>query len=118
MQITVVDGLQCPVCLVGEVDPENAALLAVRGFKVLMDERRGWESECLHCKQMFGNGWFCSQGEPEDRLEVGRTVSERQAVLLDIIGHEGPFTADERSDFADARFDAEEWQKEQRMLND
>lgn len=118
MTINVVDGLQCPVCNVGETDPEEPEKLAIRGFKVMMDENRGWESECLHCKQMFGNGWFCSQGEPEYRLEVGRTVSERRCVASDILGHDGPFTADERSEFADLRFEAEQHREEERMLSE
>ena len=114
----VVKEVQCPVCNVGETDPEESTILAIRGFKVLMDNDRGWESECLHCKQMFGNGWFCEEGPEEDRLEVGRTVSERRCVLLDILGHDGPFTADERSDFADMRFDAEQHREEERMLSE
>lgn len=46
MHINVSD-CTCPVC-----EGDN-----VRGFKV-HDGTHGWWSECLDCKQRYGNGWF------------------------------------------------------------
>ena len=72
---TVIDGLQCPRCGVGETHPEDAhkelleRRLTIRGFKI--DMGKGWESQCLVCSGYYdkdlketpqkhdGNkGWF------------------------------------------------------------
>lgn len=79
LQITVVDGLTCPRCCVGEIEPGTEHLpffdyknpdtpykkVAIRGFKVDKGDGHGWYSECLHCKEAFGNGWFAEDGTLE-----------------------------------------------------
>lgn len=105
-----VKGVQCPVCNVGEMDPEDAAKvddrpwwnrqLAIRGFKVLTDESDGWWSECLHCKEIFGNGWFSESGKLETGwFENDETVEQRLNYLREWELGEGPFTAQQRRDW-------------------
>lgn len=53
MKLKVIDGCTCPVC--GSVEVLAGGL--VRPFKV-HDGYHGWWSECLSCKETYGNGWF------------------------------------------------------------
>ena len=105
-----VKGLQCPVCNVGEMDPEDAAKdddrplwsrqLAIRGFKVLSDPADGWWSECLHCREIFGNGWFAENGKLEHGwFENDQTVEKRLEYLREWEFGTGPFTQKQREDW-------------------
>lgn len=97
-------GICCPVCNVGEMEPEDyrdvewfEKQIAIRAFKVMVNESDGWWSECLHCKEMFGNGWFSDSGRIEkcELLDVDSVENRRQLLIEREFG-EGPFTAEER----------------------
>lgn len=100
-------GICCPVCNVGEMEPEDnrevewfEKLVAIRAFKVVINERDGWWSECLHCKEMFGNGWFSDSGRVEkcELLTIDSVANRRQFLTEQGFG-EGPFTADRRKEW-------------------
>lgn len=110
-----VSSVSCPVCNVGEMEPEDTRtdiqwfekFVAIRGFKVTSDPADGWWSECLHCREMFGNGWFSESGRVEKclLLDIDSVVNRRQLLIEYGMG-EGPFTAEQRKEWL-AKLEAE-----------
>ena len=113
MQIIVHSkGVQCPVCNVGEMEPEDnrtdiqwfEKFVAIRGFKLQIDPVDGWWSECLHCKEIFGNGWFSQHNrklEGNGGFPGAETIEGRRELLREWELGEGPFTAQQRKAWVD-----------------
>lgn len=57
IKIKVVSSITCPTCGNGEIHPtlmaEYGPKVLIRTFKVLIDQARGWESQCLVCSGYY-----------------------------------------------------------------
>lgn len=76
MRVVDTEGMTCPVCGA----PEHK----IRWFKVHVDDRRGWESECMRC-----HAWIPERGKPKiesreawDLYRLMRSEAKRYRVSL------------------------------------